>query len=1365
MAHKYDKKTPREHVLIRPDTYIGSIKETKEDMWIFKDELIQKNNIKYVPGLYKIFDEILVNARDHTINDDSCKNIKITVDHNSFTVFNDGDNGIPVEKHPKFNTYVPSMIFGELLTSSNYDDTKQRTTGGRNGLGSKCIHINTDVLLFNGDIKKAKDIINGDILIGDDGTPRHVKNVSINKGKMYKVKQQFGNTYYINDNHTLTLMNDLGIVFDINIQDFINQELNNKYYGVFSQPVQWDEVIPDIEPYLLVLWLIKDIDHSQFIDSLKLYNLIDKHNNINKHIPKQFIINSLKYREKLLNAFIKTAATIKDDYIQFNIQNNQIKTDLLYLIRSMGYKCTDDLLLFTNTKNNGLVNIYDTIERDYVSITVDGNHRFIINDFTVTHNCANIFSTKFEVVVQDSKNKKHFHQIWEDNMSVVNPPTITKKSTKSFVQITCFPDFDKFGITSLKNHIPLFKKRVYDIACTTDSKIKVFFNDDKVEVNNLSKFIDFHFPNFDKIIDTSNDRFKVACIYFPDYGNEVISYVNGICTYNGGTHVEYITDMIIKTLINDYIKKKNKDVKVSNNLIKENLIFFIDSIIDNPSFSSQTKDTLKTPVKEFGCKYTVNDTFIKKLAKTGIVDKIINLAKFKENQNLKKTDGKKTNTIRGIPKLDDANKAGGAFSNKCTLILTEGDSAKTMVMAGLSVVGRDFYGVFPLKGKLLNVREATVKQLQNNEEIANIKKILGLRNDYDYTTDEQFNTLRYGKILLFTDQDEDGSHIKGLLINMFHYMWPHLLEKDGFLLSMRTPIVKIFKNKQIISFYTLTEYEEWKHNNNNGKGWTIKYYKGLGTSTRDEAKQYFKDIDKNLLQYKWLYDIADNMDSDSETKSKKKLLFIKDKINKTISDQAIELAFSKDCITSRKQWLMNYDRNDILDSKNNSITITDFIHKDLKHFSNSDNLRSIPSVIDGLKPSQRKILYYTLINNIIKDTKVAQLAGKVAGDMAYHHGENSLIGAIINMAQDYVGSNNINLLKPKGQFGSRLASGKDSASPRYIFTHLEKYTKLIFKKEDLPILNILDDDGQKIEPEFFLPIIPMILVNGSIGIGTGFSTNIPSFHPIQIIDNLIKLIDNNKFKKLKPWYKKFNGTISKIDSYSYLVTGNYNIDKSTLHITELPINKSTNDYKEFIEKLIEDDKNYISYQNNSSDETVDFKIKFKDIPKNIEDKFKLTTKINLTNLHAYTHKGNISKFDNILDIVKEFFHIREQGYIDRKNYMLKVYEYELSLISYKVKFIKEIIKETIVINNKTKKYIEDILTTKKYPKLGDDNNYDYLLKMNLYSLTKEKIIELEKELDNKQTLYDTLKNKHHLQIWKDELDELKIELLQDKYYN
>ena len=315
----------------------------------------------------------------------------------------------------------------------------------------------------------------------------------------------------------------------------------------------------------------------------------------------------------------------------------------------------------------------------------------------------------------------------------------------------------------------------------------------------------------------------------------------------------------------------------------------------------------------------------------------------------------------------------------------------------------------------LNVREANHKQIMQNDEIKNVVDIMGLKFGVEYD-EENVKTLRYGHLMIMADQDHDGSHIKGLVINFIHHFWPSLLNVKGFLQQFITPIVKVTKGKKARTFFTLPEYETWKEENNDAKGWTIKYYKGLGTSTSAEAKDYFSHLSVHEINFAKL--------TDDET-----------------GGDLVDMAFSKARVDDRKIWLNNLEEDTFLDyskCKEDGVKFSEFIDKELVLFSQADNARSIPHVFDGFKPSQRKVLFSCFKRKLKGEIKVAQLAGYVGEHSAYHHGEMSLTGTIIGMAQSFTGSNNINLLTPSGQFGTRRMGGKDSASPRYVFTKLEK---------------------------------------------------------------------------------------------------------------------------------------------------------------------------------------------------------------------------------------------------------------------------------------------------------------------------------------
>jgi DNA gyrase/topoisomerase IV subunit B len=739
------------------------------------------------------------------------------------------------------------------------------------------------------------------------------------------------------------------------------------------------------------------------------------------------------------------------------------------------------------------------------------------------------------------------------------------------------------------------------------------------------------------------------------------------------------------------------------------------------------------------------------------------------------TDGKKTSKIY-IPKLEDALWAGTNKSNQCTLILTEGDSAKTFAMWGRSVVGPEKYGVMSLKGKFLNLRDASITQLIGNEEINNLKQILGLKQDKVY---KDVSELRYGKVMLLTDADCDGSHIKSLLVNFFHYWWPNLLKiNPNFLQTLKTPIVKAIKGKKVIEFFTEQDYLKWKETGINLNSYQIRYFKGLGTSKKEDAKDTFKRLEELTVDYYY---------KDKGCDESILLAFEKDKNikapKKNTSDDASDVSETTlvKCSDKRKKWLSNYDKGIYIDSNQKRVSYQDLINKELIHFSIYDNLRSIPSLCDGLKTSQRKILYYMLKKNKKDLIKVAQLSGYVSAETSYHHGEASLQGAIINLAQNFVGSNNINLLYPDGNFGSRLQCGKDAASPRYIFTRLSDATDIIFNPNDTPLLEFLNDDGTQIEPEWYLPIIPIVLVNGCEGIGTGYSTYIPSFNPKDIIVHLIKMIDDENYtpSQLKPYFKGFNGQVEEIDKGSYVTRGKWEkLSDKQIKITEIPVGMGVTIYKEFLESLIENNQSkkvndktskakkkkfaLKDVQNKTKDENDDicFIVEFKnesdldDLIKSgtLEKELKLVKSFSTNNMYLFNESLILTKYDTPVDILLDFFDIRIQYYIKRRDYIIKKLKRELLILEAKARFIKEYIDGKLDINKKSKDYIIALLEKRNYP--THETSYDYLLRLPIYSLTLEKINELNEQCEKKKNELLFIKSKTSEELWKIDLQEL-----------
>lgn len=1154
----YQKKSQLEHILLRPDTYIGSVEPVTETMWVYDSEekMMVQREISYVPGLYKIFDEILVNAADNKQRDKKMDTIKITInsEENVISIWNNGQ-GIPVVEHKDEKMYVPTMIFGHLLTSSNYNDEEQKVTGGRNGYGAKL---------------------------------------------------------------------------------------------------------------------------------------------------------------------------------------------------------------------------------------------------------CNIFSTKFTVETSSKEYRQAFKQTWRDNMSKAEDVKIKASSENDYTKVTFSPDLKKFKMEKLdKDIVDLMCRRAYDVAASTRG-VKVFLNGERLPIKNFKDYIDLYLKGKEDdagnplqvIYENVNERWEVA-VTTSEKGFQQVSFVNSIATTKGGRHVDYIADMLVKNLI-EIIKKKNKGgMQIKPFQVKTHMFLFVNCLIVNPTFDSQTKEHMTLQAKNFGSKCSLSDSFINKVGKSNLIDQVLTWAKFKAQTILEKAGGgKKKNKLKGIPKLEDANDAGTKNSLGCTLILTEGDSAKALVMSGLGVIGRDKYGVFPLRGKLLNVREATHKQILENAEINNIIKIMGLQYKKKYETNEDMQTLRYGKLMIMTDQDQDGSHIKGLIVNFIHHNWPSLI-KMPFLEVFITPIVKATKKNDELSFFSIPEFEQWQQDTPNAHTYKIKYYKGLGTSTSKEAKEYFSNMDRHRVKFKY---------SGPEC------------------DQHIIMAFSKKCVEQRKEWLTNWMterkrrkelglNEEYLYMKDTKyITFKDFINKELVLFSNMDNERSIPNMVDGLKPGSRKVLFTCLKRMDKREVKVAQLAGSVAELSAYHHGEQSLMSVIINLAQNYVGSNNINLLQPIGQFGTRLNMGKDAASPRYIFTMLSPLTRLIFHPHDDPLLKYQKDDNQRIEPVWYIPIIPMVLVNGADGIGTGWMTKIANYNPRDLIENLKRMISNiEPLIPLKPWYKNFRGDIESLLDSRYVISGEVAVlQDERIEISELPVGVGTHHYKTTVldpmmngtEKqppLINDYKEY------NTDTTVRFLVSLsRDKLVSAEQEglhkfFKLQTTISLSSMVAFDKDCCLKRYDTVVDIMKEFFDLRLEYYRKRKDYLEGMLEAEASKLTNQARFIMEKCNGTLIIENKKRaKMIEELVkngyqsdpvkmwkqiqVTKgntdedEKEEVSEEDlaeqlaitsggpDFDYLLGMTMWTLTLERKEELINKKNAKVSELEALKLKTPGELWTDDLKVLleKLDEVEEK---
>ncbi|KAK4218579.1 DNA topoisomerase 2 [Rhypophila decipiens] len=1142
----YQKLTQLEHIIKRPDTYIGSVERTDQKMWVFNkaEGLMENRTVSFVPGLYKIFDEILVNAADNSQRDSSMTFLKVTVDSETgeISVENNG-KGIPVEMHTKENCYIPELIFGHLLTGSNYNDDDKKTVGGRNGYGAKL---------------------------------------------------------------------------------------------------------------------------------------------------------------------------------------------------------------------------------------------------------TNIFSSRFTIECQDSANGKRYKQTWTDNMSKMEKAKITSNKTADFVRVTFLPDYKRFGMDGIDADLEaMVYRRVYDMAGTVGG-VKVHLNGTHLKMNFkaycalYAKAIakergdqgdmEGEAPPPAKVeYEEVRDKGKLWQVGFTvsDGSFQQVSFVNNIATTSGGTHVNYIADQICDALGKELSKKK-KGHSLKTSHFRNHIFIFVNCLIENPAFTSQTKEQLTTKMSAFGSKCVLSDAFLKKVKQSEAIENLLHFADKKADKMMAKSDGSKRSRVSNA-KLVDANLAGTKRGHECTLILTEGDSARALAVAGRAVLDPDRIGVFPLRGKMLNVRDASLDQIMKNKEIENIKKFLGLKHKQVYTDTKG---LRYGSLMIMADQDLDGSHIKGLLINFLEVQFPSLLRIPNFFREFITPVVKVWqgpnpkKPQKLKSFFTLPQYELWKEQHRAELSrWKYKYYKGLGSSSNEDAQVYFTNLDMHLKEFETM----------------------------TQNDaQLFELAFSKKKADARKEWLGQFVPGTYLDHSTEKISYNDFVNKELILFSMADNMRSIPSMIDGLKPGQRKVMYACFKRNLTSDQKVIELAGYVSEQTAYHHGEVSLQQTIIGLAQNYVGSNNINCLEPSGNFGSRLSGGSDAASARYIHTRLSPFARRIFSPLDEPNLEFQYEDGKRIEPKVYAPVIPMVLVNGADGIGTGWSTSIPNYHPMDIVQNIRRRMGRldpddpteAEFVPMKPWFRGWKGTTEEEAPGRFKFNGIAEQDPQSPNevvVSELPVRLWTDDFKARLEDIIRGEKSpswIKDYKEFNDHKTVHFVIQMEEkhmnaaLQEGLLERFKLSKSMATTNLVAFNAQGQIRKYENPEQILEEFYTYRLAMYTERKQYWLKVYHADYRKLKNQYRFIQEIIDGKFVVSKKKKAVLVDELRAKKYEpfppqvdhkknkstdeelakeneeeeELGSARDYDYLLSMPLWSLTLERLEKLKNQIAAKKAEHDELDLLSEKDLWCKDLD-------------
>lgn len=930
---------------------------------------------------------------------------------------------------------------------------------------------------------------------------------------------------------------------------------------------------------------------------------------------------------------------------------------------------------------------------------------------------TNIFSKKF--IIDVVTNGKHYHQECRDHMSVIDAPIVKTTKEKNYTQITFLPDYEYFKIDP-SAMLGVFYKKCCDISVCLNSlntrvkdAVSVYLNDVLVPVKKFEQYIGFYTCQTTEkplLFIDPEQRISIGVVMSDSFMS--IGFVNGV-SCNSGSHVNSVVNSIVNSIRSI---KKYSNVKPA--AIKSCLNIFMVATLENPTFTTQTKEVLVTPKPS----YKLPDQFLSKIIKL-IKLSVTEQASEQDTKTLKSMNKnvKRSAKIYDIPKLMDAEKAGSAESSKCKLFICEGDSAAGLGRILLSQTFK-YNGLFPIRGRLLNVRNASAKQIAGNAEIQSLLRILGLK------IGEKATNLRYGGLVCLVDSDVFGiGAIQSLIMNFIHYWWPELLQKK-FFYYFRTPIIKLTLKNGVKYCYSLPEYSKFLATNPSVKN--TKYIKGLGTIEKSLGQEMAKNIPDYLIPFQPLQESENDL---------------------------IDQTFNKDRSDDRKEWInatktLEYDAE--IEQSNrlaNGLNITEYINKDVAEFSRYNLEISIPSIMDGFKPSQRKILFTAFKKNVTnpEGIKVAQLGPMVAQLTAYKHGENNLMDTIINLAQDFTGSNNINFLKPIGQFGSRYNNA--AASPRYIYTALNEVTRKIFRPEDDAILKYIEDEGMSIEPEYYIPVIPTILVNGALGLGTGWSTKIPMWNVHDIIQYMKNVILHKPLNKINYYYKDFKGEIIPIKN-GFISQGVYSVSGNKIEITEIPLETSGESYKEFLHSLVLSGRLQDVVEKNT--EVISFVITVLD-NKILEDpvkELKLQKTILTSNMHLFDKNGLIKKYNNVYEIINEWMTSRFPWYAIRKRHLISELSGQLDVVSSKYRFLQMIMKDELVVYRRKRDDVIADLQKNEFKMVSD--SYDYLLKMPVTSFTEEMLEKLQKEIDDVSGRLEDVKKTSVEQMWLNDLDDV-----------
>jgi DNA topoisomerase-2 len=1011
---------------------------------------------------------------------------------------------------------------------------------------------------------------------------------------------------------------------------------------------------------------------------------------------------------------------------------------------------------------------------------------------------TNVFSQRFTVKTADPRAQRMFAQTFSENMSTASAAVVKPfKLKRGYTDVSFLLDFVRLGCDDGRMSGDVKRMAITTIihacGCLT-KRVALNLNNTPVPVSQLKQLAALFGDSAD----------AVACDVVKDAGGQTtlmevcvtrrrveygtLGFVNSL-ECNEGTHVNYALSRLVaaleQVLRSKY--KKGADFTLSPALVRKHVFLAVKLLVDSPAFSSQTKEKLTTPPTRFNVTWTPSTSFLRVLtADDGVLSALYQDVLDKEVLAARRSMASvTTSTASGTSRrhvVADKYDAATALRStpagrrsECSLLVTEGDSARALAVAGLAVVGREYFGIYALKGKPLNVRTATTEAIAKNKEISTLLQILGLTYGKVYTSLAELN---YKKLVIFSDQDYDGAHIGGLILNVMHALFPSVLQLDpAFVQRFPTPLVRATHNRtrQVHAFYAKPEFDAWAASASVAptlSQYTIRYFKGLGTSTSALAREYFSNYSNSLVDIVWT----------------------------RASDEVMLHMFGGDQAMERRQLLVSkYDKDLFADYSQRAITYEDFVYREVLPYSNYSNVRNIACVVDGFKPVQRKALFTLLDKHVVQDMKVAQVAALVAAHTQYHHGEQSLVETVVGMAQDHVGVSNINLFKPEGQFGSRLDPPSEHSAARYIFTALDDVTRALFHPADDAVLERVVEEGSVIEPVFYVPVIPMVLVNGAFGIGTGWSSGVPCFDPLALVDVCVAYVNAWVSggiaaattavstlcapHQLLPWYDGFQGTISyDAATGSYKTRGCAQIDEArcTIRITELPVGGWTHPFVETVEKRMMGGESkspsargkrcnttalVTAIDKQWTDSVVDMTLHCNrealqqlvqagegGCESAVLKELGLESELRISNMHLHDATGKLKKYDSVAAILLEFASVRLTLYERRKQHMVAVLQKQLLVAQQKARFIAERVFDHL--RDLRDEQVQALLADQRFVPV--DGDYNYLLGMTFKSLTQSRVDALHVQVTQLQVQLDELHAATPASLWLQDLTAARI---------